>query len=80
MISDGTACLLEVDGKYVHVGKDILELGNNLFGSLLFLLFLVLGIPALALVVTAPAALRAMRRLGVWQANIAVEGLYLAVR
>ncbi|KAI4522287.1 hypothetical protein GGG16DRAFT_94637 [Schizophyllum commune] len=47
---------------------------------ILFLLFLVLGIPALALVVTAPAALRAMRRLGVWQANIAVEGLYLAVR
>ncbi|TRM68010.1 hypothetical protein BD626DRAFT_480546 [Schizophyllum amplum] len=46
----------------------------------LFLLLVAIGIPALVLVVTAPAAMRAVRRLGVWQANIAVEGLYLAVK
>ncbi|KAF5346317.1 hypothetical protein D9758_011531 [Tetrapyrgos nigripes] len=44
------------------------------------LLLIVLVIPALVLVVTAPPALRAVRRLGVWQAGVAVEGLYLAVR
>ena len=32
------------------------------------------------LILPAPAALRAVRRLGIWQANVAVEGLYLAVR
>ena len=40
----------------------------------------VFGIPALVLVLPAPAMLRVVRRLGVWQANIAVEGLYLGVR
>ncbi|KAJ7502585.1 hypothetical protein B0H11DRAFT_1907145 [Mycena galericulata] len=41
---------------------------------------LVLGIPALVLIAPAPMAFRAIRNLGIWQANIAVEGLYLAVR
>ncbi|KAG6804682.1 hypothetical protein H0H92_003347, partial [Tricholoma furcatifolium] len=43
------------------------------------LVLLVCVLPALVLVLPAPAALRATRRLGVWQANVAVEGLYLAV-
>ncbi|THU90895.1 hypothetical protein K435DRAFT_801676 [Dendrothele bispora CBS 962.96] len=43
-------------------------------------LLLVLVIPAMVLVVTAPMALRAVRRLGVWQAGVAVEGLWVAVR
>ncbi|KAJ7121962.1 hypothetical protein C8R43DRAFT_1032683 [Mycena crocata] len=47
---------------------------------LLSLGLLVVGIPALVLVVPAPMALRAIRKLGQWQANIAVEGLYLVVR
>lgn len=46
----------------------------------LTLVLLVFVIPALVLVLPAPAALRAVRKLGVWQANIAVEGLYFAVR
>ena len=41
---------------------------------------LVLGAPACVLVVPAPAVLRLARRLGIWQANVAVEGLYLTVR
>lgn len=49
----------------------------TLIFSLLLLIFIV---PALVLVLPAPAALRAVRRLGAWQANIAIEGLYLAVR
>lgn len=36
--------------------------------------------PLLLLILPAPAVLRAVRRLGKWQANIAIEGLYLAVR
>ena len=40
----------------------------------------VFRIPALALVLPAPVMLRAVRRLGVWLANIDVEGLYLRVR
>ncbi|TFK20733.1 hypothetical protein FA15DRAFT_646586 [Coprinopsis marcescibilis] len=47
-------------------------------GLLLFILIFV--VPAIILVIPAPAALRAVRRLGKWQANIAVEGLYFAVR
>ncbi|KAJ7765085.1 hypothetical protein DFH07DRAFT_811362 [Mycena maculata] len=47
---------------------------------LLSLSLLVLGVPALVLVAPAPMAFRAIRRLGIWQANIAVEGLYLTVR
>ncbi|KAJ7466900.1 hypothetical protein FB451DRAFT_1259464 [Mycena latifolia] len=47
---------------------------------LLSLGLLVLGVPALVLVAPAPMAFRAIRKLGIWQANIAVEGLYLAVR
>ena len=31
------------------------------------------------LILPAPAFLRAMRKLGIWQANVAIEGLYLAV-
>lgn len=49
--------------------------------TLIFSLALVaIALPAMLLVLPAPAALRAVRRLGVWQANIAVEGLYMAVR
>ncbi|KAK7448775.1 hypothetical protein VKT23_013506 [Stygiomarasmius scandens] len=43
-------------------------------------LLIVLVLPAMVLVVTAPPALRAVRRLGVWQAGVAVEGLWVAVR
>ncbi|KAG5350836.1 hypothetical protein C0989_009059 [Termitomyces sp. Mn162] len=45
--------------------------------SLVILIFI---LPALLLVLPAPAALRAVRKLGIWQANVAIEGLYLAVR
>jgi hypothetical protein len=38
------------------------------------------GVPMMVFVVPVPAVLRAVRRLGIWQANVAVEGLYLAVR
>jgi hypothetical protein len=45
--------------------------------TLLLSLFLALVVPVcLALVLPAPAMLRLVRRLGIWQANIAVEGLY----
>ncbi|KAG6839244.1 hypothetical protein C0991_004423 [Blastosporella zonata] len=44
------------------------------------LVLLIFVLPALVLVIPAPAALRAVRRLGIWQANVAIEGLYLAVR
>jgi hypothetical protein len=44
------------------------------------LILLVVILPALILVLPAPAALRAVRKLGAWQANISIEGLYLAVR
>ncbi|KAF8134689.1 hypothetical protein K438DRAFT_1997682 [Mycena galopus ATCC 62051] len=47
---------------------------------LLSLGLLVVGIPAIVLVGPAPLAFRAIRNLGIWQANVAVEGLYLAVR
>ncbi|KAJ7671202.1 hypothetical protein B0H17DRAFT_1085240 [Mycena rosella] len=47
---------------------------------LLSLGLLVVGVPALVLVAPAPMVFRAVRKLGIWQANIAVEGLYLAVR
>ncbi|RXW12351.1 hypothetical protein EST38_g13503 [Candolleomyces aberdarensis] len=46
----------------------------------LLLVILIFAIPAIILIIPAPAALRAVRRLGKWQANIAVEGLYHAVR
>ncbi|KAJ7586379.1 hypothetical protein C8J56DRAFT_787588 [Mycena floridula] len=46
----------------------------------LTLVLLILVVPAMVLVLPAPAALRAVRKIGVWQANIAVEGLYFAVR
>ncbi|KAH9484736.1 hypothetical protein JR316_0001636 [Psilocybe cubensis] len=39
-----------------------------------------IGIPAFVLVLPAPAMLRAVRKVGIWQANVAVEGLYVAVR
>jgi hypothetical protein len=44
--------------------------------SLLLVVFVPLG---LALVLPAPGMLRAVRKLGVWQANIAVEGLWIGV-
>ncbi|KII83698.1 hypothetical protein PLICRDRAFT_58167 [Plicaturopsis crispa FD-325 SS-3] len=48
--------------------------------TLLLSLLLVVVVPvSLCLVLPAPAVLRAVRRLGAWQANVAVEGLYLAV-
>ncbi|KAJ7238527.1 hypothetical protein B0H12DRAFT_1137466 [Mycena haematopus] len=47
---------------------------------LLSLSLLVVGVPAIVLVGPAPLAFRAIRNIGIWQANIAVEGLYLAVR
>ncbi|KXN87700.1 hypothetical protein AN958_08269 [Leucoagaricus sp. SymC.cos] len=40
----------------------------------------VFAVPLMLFVLPAPAVLRAVRRLGIWQANVAVEGLYLAVR
>ncbi|KAK7001366.1 hypothetical protein R3P38DRAFT_3048747 [Favolaschia claudopus] len=43
---------------------------------LLSLGLLVIGVPAIVLVVPAPVAFRAIRNLGIWQANVAVEGLY----
>ncbi|KAJ7034031.1 hypothetical protein C8F04DRAFT_957007 [Mycena alexandri] len=47
---------------------------------LLSLGLLIFGVPAMVLVAPAPMAFRAIRKLGIWQANIAVEGLYMAVR
>ncbi|KAF8624622.1 hypothetical protein AX15_005777 [Amanita polypyramis BW_CC] len=49
--------------------------------TILLSLFLILfALPAMVLILPAPAMLRAVRRLGAWQANVAIEGLYLAVR
>ncbi|KAF9552099.1 hypothetical protein CPC08DRAFT_714936 [Agrocybe pediades] len=39
-----------------------------------------LVILSIILVLPAPAMLQAVRKVGVWQANVAVEGLYHAVR
>ncbi|KAH9839072.1 uncharacterized protein C8Q71DRAFT_747565 [Rhodofomes roseus] len=47
---------------------------------LIFLLLIVLVPLSFVLVLPAPATLRLARRLGIWQANIAVEGLCLAMR
>lgn len=47
---------------------------------LLTIVIWALGVPLILLVLPAPAVLRVVRRLGIWQANVAVEGLYLAVR
>jgi hypothetical protein len=44
---------------------------------LLSLLVIVIVPVSLPLVVPVPAMLRFVRRLGTWQANVAVEGLYL---
>ncbi|KAI9508032.1 hypothetical protein F5148DRAFT_33756 [Russula earlei] len=44
---------------------------------LLSLLLVVLVPVSLLLIVPAPVMLRLVRRLGIWQANVAVEGLYL---
>ncbi|KAH9027480.1 hypothetical protein EDB83DRAFT_1913636 [Lactarius deliciosus] len=44
---------------------------------LLTLLVLIVVPISLVLVVPAPAMLRLVRRLGIWQANVAVDGLYL---
>lgn len=44
---------------------------------LVSLLLLVVVPVSLLLIVPAPAMLRAVRRLGIWQANVAVDGLYL---
>ncbi|KIK05224.1 hypothetical protein K443DRAFT_368038 [Laccaria amethystina LaAM-08-1] len=47
---------------------------------LLSLGIIIFVLPSMILILPAPAALRAVRRLGIWQANVAIEGLYLAVR
>ncbi|KAF8907944.1 hypothetical protein CPB84DRAFT_1768228 [Gymnopilus junonius] len=39
-----------------------------------------IALPGIALILPAPAILRAVRKIGIWQANVAVEGLYHAVR
>jgi hypothetical protein len=44
---------------------------------LLSLLLIVLVPVAFVLILPVPAMLRLVRRLGIWQANVAVEGLYL---
>ena len=44
------------------------------------LLLIVLVPISFVTVLPAPAVLRLVRRLGIWQANIAVEGLCLPVR
>ena len=49
--------------------------------TLFVLLTLVLFVPlSVVLILPIPAMLRLVRRLGIWQANIAVEGLYYTVR
>jgi len=46
--------------------------------TILLSLLLIVVVPvSFALIVPAPAMLRLVRRLGIWQANVAVEGLYL---
>ncbi|TBU24655.1 hypothetical protein BD311DRAFT_867991 [Dichomitus squalens] len=47
---------------------------------LMFLFFLVVVPVAAVCVVPLPAVLRLARRMGIWQANVAVEGLYFAAR
>ena len=49
--------------------------------TLLLGISLVVLVPvSFVFVLPAPAMLRVTRRLGIWQANVAVEGLYFAVR
>jgi len=47
---------------------------------ILFLLLVIVGIPLFVLVLPIPVVLRMARKLGIWQAGIAVEGLAFAVR
>ena len=48
--------------------------------TLIFSISLIILFPiSFLLVLPAPAFLRATRKLGIWQANVAIEGLYLAV-
>ncbi|EIW83109.1 hypothetical protein CONPUDRAFT_136257 [Coniophora puteana RWD-64-598 SS2] len=48
--------------------------------TLIFSLCLIVAVPlSVALVLPAPLVLRVVRKLGIWQANVAVEGLCLAV-
>ena len=47
---------------------------------LMFLFFLVVVPIATVLVIPLPAVLRLARSMGIWQANVAVEGLYFAAR
>jgi hypothetical protein len=47
---------------------------------ILFLLYVILVPIAFAFVLPAPAFLRAARKMGIWQANVAVEGLYYSIR
>ena len=47
---------------------------------LITILLIAFGVPSLILILPVPAVLRAVRKIGVWQANIAVEGLYHPVR
>jgi hypothetical protein len=49
--------------------------------TLLFILFfLAICVPLLALVIPTPVVLRVCRRIGRWQAVVAVEGLIVGVR
>ncbi|KAF8321509.1 hypothetical protein F5887DRAFT_1066133 [Amanita rubescens] len=47
---------------------------------ILSLCLLIFVPPSFVLILPAPAVLRAVRKLGAWQANVAIEGLYIAVR
>lgn len=48
--------------------------------TLLLSLLLVVFVPlCTVLILPAPGMLRAVRKLGIWQANVAVEGLYMSV-
>ncbi|KAK7692164.1 hypothetical protein QCA50_003784 [Cerrena zonata] len=55
----------------------VIKPGITLFLSLIFI---VLAPVSLALILPFPAVLRLVRRLGIWQANVAVDGLYYTVR
>ncbi|TCD64826.1 hypothetical protein EIP91_003574 [Steccherinum ochraceum] len=55
----------------------VIKPGITLLLSLTLLLIVPVGF---VLILPAPAVLRLVRRLGIWQANVAVEGLWLVVR
>jgi hypothetical protein len=55
----------------------VIKPGITIFLSLLVVTLVPISI---VLVVPAPAMLRLIRRLGIWQANVAVDGLYYVGR